>query len=151
MSKQTERYIVADSVTEDFKRFRIGFSLFDKLCRNSTNPVKAVLLIPAKDNIDDDSILAAFLRGYNNREIIEDLREGRDVILPCGVSFSLETTESFSDSGEPLIILAVDTSAGMLAKIDESKNLKAVVVVPGGAGDVVEWARQWSPAEVSDF
>jgi hypothetical protein len=151
MSKRTERYIVDDRVTEDTKKFRVGFSLFNKLCRNSGNPVKAVLLVPAKHNIDDDSSLAAFLGRYNSREILEDLRQGRDVILPCGAPFSLQTTQSFSDSGDPLIVLAVYASSGMLTKIDESQNIQAVIVVPDDASDVEEWARQWSLTEVADF
>jgi hypothetical protein len=151
MSKQTERYIVADNVTEDVKKFRVGFSMFDKLCRNSGNPVQAKLMVPTKDNIDDDSNLAAFLRRYNSRKIIDDLRGGRDVILPCGVPFSLATTQSFSDSGDPLIVLAVNVSSGMLTKIDESQNIQAVIVVPEDTSNVEEWARQWGPSAVSDY
>jgi len=151
MSKQTKRYIVADKVVGDKQKFRVGFSLFNKLCRNASNPVKAVLLTPTKHSIDDDTVLTDFLCSYNSRAIVEDLREGREVILPCGVPFSLETTQSFSDSGEPVIVLAVNTSAGMLNKIDEAKNLQAVVVVPGRAGDVAEWEEEWNPKAVSDF
>lgn len=151
MSKKMERYVVADKVTEDIKKLRVGFSLFDKLCRNTTNPIKAILLVPSKLNMDADSGLAAFLLRYNSREIIEDLRNGRDVILPCGVPFSLETTQSFDDSGNPIIVLAVNASSGMLAKIDESQNIQSVIVVPGGSGDLEEWVRQWSPTAVSDY
>jgi len=151
MSKKMERYVVSDKVTEDIKKLRVGFSLFDKLCRNSTNPVKAILLVPSKLNIDADSSLAVFLRRYNSREIIEDLRNGRDVILPCGVPFSLETTQSFDDSGAALIVLAVNASSGMLDKIDESRNIQAVIVVPKGSGDVAEWVEQSNATPVSDF
>ena len=71
MSKQTERYIVDDRVTEDIKKFRVGFSLFNKLCRNASNPVKAVLLAPTKHSLDEDTSLDAFLRRYNSREILD--------------------------------------------------------------------------------
>ena len=151
MSKKVERFVVADKVTGDINKLRVGFSLFDKLCRNSLNPVKAILLVPSRSNINADSSLAAFLRRYNSREIIEDLHEGRDVILPCGITFSLETTQSFDDSGAPLIVLAVNVSSGMLAKIDESQNIQAVIVVPNGTGDIGQWARQWNPIPVSGF
>jgi hypothetical protein len=147
----SKRYIVADKVTEDYQKFRVGFSLFDELCRNSNSPIKAVLLVPTKHNIDDDTSLASFLRRYNSREIVEDLRDGRDVILSCGVHFSLETTQSFGDSSDKMIVLAVNTSAGMLNKIDESHNIQSVIVVPGRAGDVAEWKQQWNPTAVSDF
>jgi hypothetical protein len=151
MSRQTERYIVADKISGDYQKFRVGFSLFDELCRNSNGPIKAVLLIPTKHNIDDDTSLASFLRRINSREILEDLRNGRDVILPCGIPFSLETTQSFSDSSDKIIVLAVYTSAGMLNKIDELHNIQSVIVVPGRAGDVAEWKQQWNPTAVSDF
>jgi len=151
MSKQTKRYIVADKVVGDKQKFRVGFSLFNKLCRKASDPVKAILLAPTKHSLDDDTSLADFLCSYNRRSIVEDLRDGREVILPCGIPFSLETTQSFSDSGGPLIILAVYTSAGMLAKIDEAKNLQAVIVVPGRAGDVAQWKQEWKPIAVSDF
>ncbi|MFA5375383.1 MAG: hypothetical protein WC455_06495 [Dehalococcoidia bacterium] len=151
MSKKTERYVVADRISDDYQKFRVGFSQFDKLCRNAENPVKAVLLLPTKHNIDDDTTLASFLRRNNTREIVEDLRVGRDVILPCGTPFSLETTQSFNDSGEPLIVLAVNTSAGMLTKIDEAKNLQSVIVVPGRASDVADWKRQWEPYSISEY
>jgi hypothetical protein len=151
MSKQTKRYIVADKVAGDYQKFRVGFSLLNKLCRNASNPVKAVLLAPTKRSLDDDTSLTDFLCSYNSRAIVEDLREGREVILPSGIPFTLETTQSFSDSGEPLIVLAVNTSAAMLTRIDEAKNLQAVIVVPGRAGDVAEWKQQWNPTAVSDF
>jgi len=151
MSKQTKRYIVADKVVGDKQKFRVGFSLLNKLCRNASEPFKAVLLAPTKHNLDDDTSLTDFLCSYNSRAIVEDLREGREVILPCGIPFSLETTQSFSDSGEPLIVLAVNTSAGMLTKIDVSKNVKAVVVVPGRAGDVAEWKEEWNPIQISEY
>jgi hypothetical protein len=151
MSKQTKRYIVADKISEDSQKFRVGFSLFNKLCRNAGNPIKAVLLAPTKQHLDDDTNLADFLCSYNSRAIVEDLREGRDVILPCGIPFSLESTHGFNDSGDPLIVLAVNASASMLAKIDESQNVQAVVVVPGKASDVAEWKQQWNPKAVSDF
>jgi len=151
MSKQTKRYIVSDKVTEDSQKFRVGFSLFNKLCRNAGNPIKAVLLAPTKHNLDDDTILADFLCGYNSRAIVDDLREGREVILPCGIPFSLESTQGFNDSGAPLIVLAVNASAAMLAKVDESQNVQAVVVVPVRAGDVAQWKQEWNPIAVSDF
>jgi hypothetical protein len=152
MSKQTKRYIVADKVTEDSQKFRVGFSLFNKLCRNAGTPVKAILLVPTKHYLDDDTSLADFLCSYNSRAIVEDLREGREVILPCGVPFSLETTLSFfSGSSETSIVLTVNTSAAMLAKIDESQNVQAVVVVPGKIGDVWQWKQEWNPIAVSDY
>jgi hypothetical protein len=147
----SKRYIVADKISDDYQKFRVGFSQFDKLCRNAERPVKAVLLVPTKHNIDDDTSLAAFLRRYNSREIVEDLRAGRDVILPCGTPFSLETTQSFGSSGDPVIVLAVYTSAGMLNKIDESHNIQSVIVVPGRASDVSEWKQQWDPYTVSEY
>ena len=151
MSKQTKRYIVADKVVGDKQKFRVGFSLLNKLCRNASNPVKAILLAPTKHSLDDDTALTDFLCSYNSRAIVEDLREDREVILPSGIPFTLETTQSFSDSGEPIIVLAVNASVAMLTKIDESKNVKAVVVVPGRAGDVAEWKQEWNPKAVSDF
>jgi hypothetical protein len=147
----TKRYIVADKISEDYQKFRVGFSQFDKLCRNAESPVKAVLLVPTKHNIDDDTSLAAFLRRYNSREIVEDLRDGRDVILPCGTSFSLGTTQSFGESADRIIVLAIYTSAGMLNKIDESHKIQSVIVVPGKASDVAEWKQEWNPTAVSDF
>ena len=152
MGKQTKRYIVADRVSEDYQKLRVGFSLFNKLCRNAVTPVKAVLLAPTKHSLDDETILADFLCSYNSRAIVEDLREGREVILPCGIPFSLETTQSFfSGSSETQIVLTVNTSAAMLAKIDESNNVQAVVVVPGKIGDVWQWKQEWNPIAVSDF
>ena len=151
MSRQAKRYIVADKVTEDYKKFRVGFSLFNKLCREASAPVKAVLMVPTKHNLEEETSLAEFLSSYNSRAIVEDLREGREVILPCGVPFSLETTGSFNDSGAPMIILAVYTSSGMLAKIDESQNVQAVIVVPGRAADVAQWKEEHNPKAVSDF
>jgi len=145
MKGSVVRYLVSEAITDENRKLRIGISLFDKLCREARGSVKGILLIPTISNLDDGTILESFLARYNSREIVEDLRNGIDVLLPCEVPFSLKTTRTFDNLNEKVIVLSVHANQNILGKIDESDNVKAVIVVSGIKSHVEQWKEKWSP------
>jgi hypothetical protein len=151
MKRSVDRYLVSEAVTDESRKLRIGISLFDKLCREAKGSVKGILLIPTISNIDDGTSLESFLTGYNSREIVEDLRNGREVLLPCGVPFSLRTTRTFENFNDHIVVLTVHANQNILSKIDESDNIKAVVVASGIKNQVEQWKEQCKPKIVTDY
>lgn len=151
MKRSVDRYLVSEAVTDERRKLRIGISLFDKLCREAKGSVKGILLIPTISNIDDGTSLESFLTGYNSREIVEDLRNGREVLLPCGVPFSLRTTRTFENFNDHVVVLTVHANQNILSKIDESDNIKAVVVASGVKSQVEQWKEQCRPKIVTDY
>jgi hypothetical protein len=145
MKRSADRYLVSEAITDENGKLRIGISLFDRLCREAKGSVKGILLIPTISNLDDGTILESFLARYNSREIVEDLRNGIDVLLPCEVPFSLKTTRTFDNLNEKVIVLSVHANQNILGKIDESDNVKAVIVVSGIKSHVEQWKEKWSP------
>jgi hypothetical protein len=151
MKGSVVRYLVSEAVTDEHRKLRIGISLFDKLCREARGSAKGILLVPTTNNLDEGTSLEAFLLGYNSGDVVEDLRNGIDVLLPCGVPFSLRTTRTFDNINDKVIVLAVHANQNILSKIDESDNIKSVIVVSGIKRDVDQWKEQWSPKIAADF
>jgi hypothetical protein len=151
MKRSVDRYLVSEAITDENRKLRIGISLFDRLCREAEGSVKGILLIPTISNLDDGTSLESFLAGYNSREIVEDLRNGIDVLLPCEVPFSLKTTRTFDNVNDHVVVLTVYANQNILSKIDESDNVKSVIVVSGIKSHVDQWKEKWSPKIATDY
>jgi hypothetical protein len=151
MKGSVVRYLVSEAITDENRKLRIGMSLFDKLCREARGSAKGILLVPTINNLDEGTSLESFLTRYNSGEIVEDLRNDIDVLLPCGVPFSLRTTRTFDNLSEKVIVLSVHANQNILSKIDESDNVKAVIVVSGIKSQVEQWKEQQSPKIATDY
>ncbi len=151
MKGSVVRYLVSEAITDENRKLRIGMSLFDKLCREARGSAKGILLVPTINNLEEGTSLESFLTGYNSGEIVEDLRNDIDVLLPCGMPFSLRTTRTFDNLNEKVIVLSVHANQNILGKIDESDNVKAVIVVSGIKSQVEQWKEQRSPKIATDY
>jgi hypothetical protein len=151
MKGSVVRYLVSEAITDENRKLRIGMSLFDKLCREARGSAKGILLVPTINNLEEGTSLESFLTGYNSGEIVEDLRNDIDVLLPCGMPFSLRTTRTFDNLKEKVIVLSVHANQNILGKIDESDNVKAVIVVSGIKSQVEQWKEQRSPKIATDY
>lgn len=151
MKGSVVRYLVSEAITDENRKLRIGMSLFDKLCREAKGSAKGILLVPTINNLDEGTSLESFLTSYNSGDIVEDLRNDIDVLLPCGVPFSLRTTRTFDNLNEKVIVLSVHANQTILSKIDESDNVKAVIVVSGTKSHVEQWKEQRRPKIATDY
>jgi|GEM_PF-5178561 len=151
MKSSVARYLVSETIADENRKLRIGMALFDQLCRKAGGNFKGVLLVPTVNNLDEGTSLEEFLSGYNNMQIVEDLRNGQDVVLPCGVPFSLKTTRTFDNIDEKVIVLAVHANQNILGKIDESDNVKSAIIASGIKRDIEQWKEQSSPKIVTDY
>ncbi len=146
MADSTRRFLVPVlRVEQEVHAIRIAVAKAHELAL--TAPARDILLLtPTDHQLRWGTTLVEAI----GQPAAKALLASHPVALPNGVPLSHESERTFRDKWRRGGILAVYAGKSMLDKVDDCPNVHAVVVVPGVAKDVAEWARAWNPAIVGE-